>query len=192
MVKIACRYKEDLRLFRRGLECAIRDYSGVPWTAQRQRIKRDPVLAEVLTVVIVTITTEGATPTQDREMLCLPLEYLNGFLFGMNATRAKEDIRENLIRYQRECYQVLADAFMRPGDMTTTPQTAAIMEVREMMKHAPAEKHHMGVYETLRHQTGATGYKAIPPKGYEAAIALLDHRSFTSSRFRYGPARSGQ
>jgi hypothetical protein len=78
----------------------ICDYLGVAWTAQRQRIKRDPVLAEVLTVVIVTITTEGATSTQDREMLCLPVEYLNGFLFGMNANRVKEEIRENLIRYQ--------------------------------------------------------------------------------------------
>jgi hypothetical protein len=45
---------------------------------------------------------------------------------------------------------------------------------REMSKFAPAEKHHMGVYETLRHQTGATTYKSIPPKGYEAAIAFLD------------------
>jgi hypothetical protein len=47
---------------------------------------------------------------------------------------------------------------------------------REMVKHAPAEKHHMGVYEIRRQQTGATSYKAISPKGYEAAIAFLEQR----------------
>ena len=36
-------------------------------------------------------------------------------LFGVNANRVKEEIRDNLIRYQRECYRVLADAFLPPG-----------------------------------------------------------------------------
>lgn len=44
-------------------------------------------------------------------MQYLPLDYLNGWLFGVNANRVKEGIRDNLIRYQRECYRVLADAF---------------------------------------------------------------------------------
>ncbi|MFW6182296.1 MAG: phage antirepressor N-terminal domain-containing protein [Chloroflexota bacterium] len=87
------------------------DQLGIAWSAQRNRINRDPVLSEAMTVVIVTITTEGATPTQSREMLCLPLDYLNGWLFGINASRVKEAVRDRLIRYQRECYQVLYEAF---------------------------------------------------------------------------------
>ena len=79
----------------------ICDFLGVAWTAQRQRILRDPVLAAELTPVIVTITGTG----QRVETLCLPLDYLSGWLFGINASRVKDAVRERLIRYQRECYK---------------------------------------------------------------------------------------
>jgi hypothetical protein len=46
---------------------------------------------------------------------------------------------------------------------------------QELTKHKPGEKHHMGVYEVLRQETGATSYKRIPMKGYETAIAFLDN-----------------
>lgn len=113
---------------------SICDYLGVAWSAQRNRINRDPVLSEVITVVIVTITTAGATETQTREMLCLPLEYLNGWLFGINATRVKEEIRDNLIRYQRECYRILATAFL-PPDLNVRPVDAddqALVQLHNM------------------------------------------------------------
>jgi len=32
----------------------------------------------------------------------------------------------------------------------------------------------MGVYEALRHETGATSYKSISPAAYQAAIEFLD------------------
>lgn len=91
-------------------------FLGVAWAAQRQRILRDPVLAEQMRPVIVTITGTG----QEVESLCLPLDYLNGWLFGINATRVKPQIRDRLIRYQRECYAVLAEAFQE-GRLTSDP-----------------------------------------------------------------------
>jgi hypothetical protein len=42
--------------------------------------------------------------------LCIPLDYLSGFLFGINADRVKPEYREDVIRYQRECYKVLSEA----------------------------------------------------------------------------------
>ncbi len=72
----------------------ICEHLGVAWRAQNQRIQRDPVLSSVVRSGIVTIPEVGK-----REMICLPLEYLSGFLFGMNASRVKEEIRERLIRY---------------------------------------------------------------------------------------------
>jgi hypothetical protein len=103
------------------------DQLGIAWSAQRNRINRDPVLSEVMTVVIVTITTEGATETQSREMLCLPLDYLNGWLFGINASRVKEEVRPRLIRYQRECYQVLYEAFQE-GRLQTDPTFEELLQ----------------------------------------------------------------
>jgi hypothetical protein len=101
----------------------ICDFLGVAWTAQRQRILRDPVLSEELTPVIVTITGTG----QEVESLCLPLDYLSGWLFGINATRVKEEVKDRLIRYQRECFKVLAEAF-KEGRLTADPSFSELLE----------------------------------------------------------------
>jgi hypothetical protein len=86
----------------------ICDYLGLSWAGQRQRIHRDEILAEVSSECV--IHSQG----QRRTMLCLPLDYLNGWMFGVNASRVKPEIKANLLRYQRECYRVLADAFLPP------------------------------------------------------------------------------
>lgn len=52
----------------------ICDYLGVAWSGQYERLQRDPVLSEVITSVRVTRTEDQA-----REMVCLPLDYLNGW-----------------------------------------------------------------------------------------------------------------
>jgi hypothetical protein len=66
-------------------------------------------------------------------MLCLPLDYLNGWLFGVNAARVNPEIRERLIRYQKECYRVLARAFVKEqGTGDVSPTTATLLQVREM------------------------------------------------------------
>jgi hypothetical protein len=105
----------------------ICDHLGVAWRSQNMRIQRDPVLSEVVRSGIVTIPEVGK-----RNMVCLPLEYLNGFLFGINAARVKEKIRSKLIQYQRECYLVLADAFLDrsvPSDWDqTSPETMAALQ----------------------------------------------------------------
>ena len=93
---------------------------GLDWASQTRRINRDPVLAEVKGVVVTT------TPGGPQEMLALPLDYLSGFLFGVNASRVKADIRERVIRYQRECYKVLAEAFTE-GRLTTDPDFDALL-----------------------------------------------------------------
>ena len=77
---------------------------GIDWRAQRQRIVRDEVLCS--TVVIITTVAEDG---KNREMLCLPIQYLNGWLFGIDINRCKPEIRDTLIKYKKECYQALHD-----------------------------------------------------------------------------------
>ncbi len=89
---------------------------GVDWNGQRRRINRDPVLRGEMRTVDVT-STEGGRPVT-RGVLCLPLDFVSGFLFGLNADRVRADLRDKVIRYQRECYKVLAEAFS-DGRLTT-------------------------------------------------------------------------
>ncbi|QPB42207.1 phage antirepressor N-terminal domain-containing protein [Rodentibacter haemolyticus] len=77
---------------------------GLDWKSQYARIKRDDVLNS--TVVIITIV---ANDGKERQMLCLPIQYLNGWLFGIDVKRVKPEIRETLITYKKECYQALFD-----------------------------------------------------------------------------------
>ncbi len=100
------------------------------WSAQRLHIQRDPVLSKKPVGVIVMITPKG----QRQEMLCLPLRYLNGWLFGISSARVKDEIWECLIRYQEECYQVLADAFLSHSTETAVspPSSATLLQVCEM------------------------------------------------------------
>ena len=103
----------------------ICDFLGVSWSGQTERLKRDAVLSEAVRYVRVTRTnTKGGRP----ELLCLPLEYLNGWLFGISASRVREELRERLIRYQRDCYRVLAQAFQGPS----VSPSGSLAHIRDM------------------------------------------------------------
>jgi P22_AR N-terminal domain/ORF6C domain len=83
-------------------------YLGLDWSAQYRRIQRDEVLSEAARFVAITATNpQGGDP----ETLCLPLDLLPGFLFGVNAARVKDELREKITRYRRECFRRLWDAF---------------------------------------------------------------------------------
>lgn len=108
----------------------LSDALGLSWSGQYERLQRDAVLSEETEKI--TISREG---DQAREMVCLPLDYVNGWLFSINANRVKAEIRERLIRYQRECYQILARAFVDRGELAeqeTTGEMQALARIREM------------------------------------------------------------
>lgn len=76
---------------------------GLAWEPQVLRIKRDEVLSQGMIVMI--IPTNGG----NQNMICLPIEYLNGWLFGIDINRCKPEIRDTLIKYKKDCYQALHD-----------------------------------------------------------------------------------
>ncbi len=99
------------------------DNLGLDWSGQRQRINRHPVLKEAVRGVGVITTPRDAKQHGGRqEMLCLPLEMIPGWLFGIPAGRVVEGVRSKLLRYQRECFRVLWDAFKT--DILPTPDPA--------------------------------------------------------------------
>ncbi|MDG6843479.1 phage antirepressor N-terminal domain-containing protein, partial [Glaesserella parasuis] len=77
---------------------------GLAWEPQLLRIKRDDILSSTMIITII-VAEDG----KNREMVCLPIEYLNGWLFGIDVKRCKPEIRETLIKYKKECYQALHD-----------------------------------------------------------------------------------
>lgn len=117
----------------------ICDFLGVSWQGQHRRIMDDVVMSEVIMSVNVMLTDiePGNRVPKNSQMLCLPLEYINGFLFGINPKRVKPEIAQKLISYQRECYHILANAFLETsqseGLSTSSPEEQmALVQIREM------------------------------------------------------------
>jgi hypothetical protein len=79
---------------------------GLDWKAQQDRMKRHPVLNSA-----AVITTSTGTDGKRYDMLMLPLNKLNGWLFGVSVRRVKPELRERLTQYQAECFDVLAGHF---------------------------------------------------------------------------------
>ena len=88
---------------------------GLDWKAQYDRIKRHAVLSKGM--VMITTPSKGG----EQQTICLPLDYLNGWLFSVEATRVKPQIRESLLQYQRECFRVLNEYF---NPKTSQPKLA--------------------------------------------------------------------
>lgn len=154
------------------------DAIGLDWEGQRQRIARHPVLKTVAFVIQAT----GADGKNYR-MLVLPLQYLNGWLFGIDASRVKRGCREDLIRYQRECFQALYDYWsqgvaINPRVTLTPAQQRALQElVAERAADVP-EGLRRGAYAKLwgavkTHFRVGT-YKDLPANQFEEAKAFLE------------------
>jgi len=108
------------------------DLLGVSYQGQIRRINDDPVLAGQVKGVNITFTPSGGRGGGAQVTNCLPIDYLNGWLFGINANRVKKEVRERLIIYQEKCYKVLAEAF-REGRLTTDPS------FEELLRQASAD-----------------------------------------------------
>ncbi len=100
---------------------SICESMGLDWNGQYQRILRNEVLAPTMCVTHM-VAADGKT----REVVTLPLDLLNGWLFGIDASRVKPELKEMVLRYQRECYRVLADYWQGKGTQgnTTTQRVA--------------------------------------------------------------------
>jgi hypothetical protein len=106
---------------------------GVDWEGQRQRIARDTVLSEGACMI------QAPSPGGPQEMLCLPLEYLNGWLFGIDERRVAPEIRDALTMYKREAYSALYNYFVKGFalnrerlDRDEEARDAALQELRKL------------------------------------------------------------
>lgn len=100
---------------------------GVSVRGQRKRIENDLILSEGRTLTILPPAFGG------QEMVMLRLQLVSGWLFGIDAKRVKEEARDKVLTYQRECYAVLYSHFHPSADDIVDawgPKRALVAEVR--------------------------------------------------------------
>ena len=114
----------------------ICDILELEWARQMRTIQDDPVLSSV----VAKLASTGADGKQ-YEMLCLPLDYLNGWLFKINANRYEGERRAVIIRYQKECYRVLAEHFLPARRNSLPADVEKIIEKTIQVQFAPLALH---------------------------------------------------
>jgi hypothetical protein len=92
---------------------------GLQPHGQMEKLKAAPWAT---TQIICAVAQDGKI----REVFCLSLRSVAGWLFSVNAGKVRPALRAKLVRYQRECADVLADHFL--GRRGALPAGAADAE----------------------------------------------------------------
>lgn len=80
----------------------ICDAIGVAYERQFSKLKEHEILAPTVTLRVM-VAADG----RQREMVCLPLEFVYGWIFTINTKNVSESAHDSILRYQLECYNAL-------------------------------------------------------------------------------------
>lgn len=144
---------------------------GLSWSGQQDRIRRNEALKQGRRMI--RVPSEGGY----QEVLCLPLGYLNGWLFGIEINRVKPEIRDVLRLYQLECYDVLYNHFLpevaaiHPNTIDTEQQFEIKNLVNEVSKRSG--KSHQLVYTKLYSEFKIPRYQDLKIGDFNKAIGFL-------------------
>ncbi len=111
-----------------------------------------------------------------RKLLCIPLKKLNGWLFSINPSKVRADIRDKLIAYQEECFTVLHDywtkgAAVRKPETTVDDRTPLRGIVNRIMgKYGMT---YQAVYKLVHKEFGVNHIDELSPKQTAEAIEYL-------------------
>lgn len=154
---------------------------GMSWSTQVRKLTADKGKFNCVHMNMV------ATDSKLRDVLCLPLKKLNGWLFSINPEKVRADIRDNLIQYQEECFTVLHDYWTKgeaknprkakkalPGKITSEQQEAIKQLLMTRGKSLPKEcqaKAMITMWSSLRSHFGCS-YKEISDDQFTEALSI--------------------
>ncbi|MHA3052579.1 phage antirepressor N-terminal domain-containing protein [Acinetobacter sp. ANC 4640] len=146
---------------------------GLDWAAQAQKIKRHYVLNSTM-VMITKVAQDG----KNREMAALPIGYLNGWLMSVDVNRVKPEIKDTLIKYQLECYDVLYNHFM-PKVAEAHPNTITTEQQQQIKDAVFAKVYRDGrtyqaVYSEFYREFNIPRYQELPISKFEDALKWLN------------------
>jgi len=85
---------------------------GLQWSGQLQRLKRDTILSEGMCVMHTPFGANG-----NQEAVCLKMSLVNGWLLTIDDSRIPDpDVRQKVLTYKRECYEVLFKHFYKGAE----------------------------------------------------------------------------
>jgi hypothetical protein len=167
---------------------------GLDWSAQYRRIKRDPVLSEeIKTISVAVMATEILKRGEGaKDHICLPKQFISGFLFGINANRVKKELRENVIKWQREAHLFLDAAFT--GDAESALEAMRQKYLRQGYDEAWIKQRQITI-ETRNQLTDEWKGRGVQGKQYGILTAVIHRGAFDmtpSDHRRYKGVEKGE
>ena len=113
----------------------ICDAIGVAYQTQHLKLQDHEILAPTITLRVM-VAADG----KKREMVCLPLEFVYGWIFTINAKNVSEGAHDKVLRYQLECYKALYNHFTASMQHTIETNNAEIELLRQINSAISREK----------------------------------------------------
>ncbi|KEZ23169.1 Phage anti-repressor protein [Glaesserella parasuis] len=97
---------------------------GLDWGGQQQKLSKSSDKFNCRDISIV------AKDGKIRQMLCMPLKKLNGWLFSINPEKVRPDLKNRVIQYQEECFEALYNYwnFGKAERKTTTDERTGLRQ----------------------------------------------------------------
>ncbi|OWF76999.1 phage antirepressor Ant [Yersinia rohdei] len=160
----------------------IIDGMGMDWASQFTKLKNR------FKTCVVKITMQLPGDDQQRDVTCLALRKLNGWLQTISPNKVKPEIRDKVIQYQEECDDVLYEYWTKglvvnprkatkkalPGKITLEQQEAVKQLVMNRGKALPKEnqaKAMITMWSALKTHFGCS-YKEINEDQFTDALSL--------------------
>ena len=110
---------------------------GLSWTGQNDRLNRD---RERFRIRVIRMQIPG--DDQMRDILCMPLRKLPGWLMTVQVSRLKPEIREKASAFQNECDDVLWNYWSKGRVLPSPPgpeREAIRDEIRRILAENPSD-----------------------------------------------------
>ena len=141
---------------------------GLDWGGQQQKLSKSNDKFNCRDISMV------AKDGKIREMLCMPLKKLNGWLFSINPEKVRADLREKVIQYQEECFEALYNYWhFGKAERTINPEQQQAIQEAVVKAHHRTGMSYAEIYRQLKSLFKVGKYDQLKPSQFENAISFL-------------------
>ncbi|WP_281772306.1 phage antirepressor N-terminal domain-containing protein [Haemophilus parahaemolyticus] len=141
---------------------------GLDWGGQQQKLSKSGDKFNCRDISMV------AKDGKIRQMLCMPLKKLNGWLFSINPEKVRADLREKVIQYQEECFEALYNYWhLGKAERTINPEQQQAIQEAVVKAHHRTGMSYAEIYRQLKSLFKVGKYDQLKPSQFENAISFL-------------------
>lgn len=146
---------------------------GIDWTGQSVKLRNQKDKFNCRDISMV------AADGKLRQLLCLPLKKLNGWLFSINPEKVRADIRDKLIQYQEECFSVLYEYWAKgevkkKARQSTASQLTPLRQTAERLITTGLGKIYPDIWKLVHQRFDIEHIHQLQPEQIGEAVEFLN------------------